>query len=819
MSQRGAPAALGGYRVQALYTLKRIFDNKKQDVIFQPEGIEDLDILVDGSLDHLIQVKRYASLQLSDLSPEKSTSFFHRAITELKDSNPPRITLVNFGDIGPELSGAWQGKTSKKKLIRKKLRNLQYSDADIDKLFANIEIVSLGEDALEREVYRLLQEHLTGIDPDSAFDLLHAWLYGCMERRQPITYEITLEKINIVGRFLAERRDYHDQWFTSILPLETYDMSSMRYGQLRQEFYRGGYTRYEHILADLDFEREQKIAEIAEKFDKSNIVIVHAASGQGKTTLALRYVHDNYPAACRFAITRIEDAQHALNIANALNGHARAIQIPMVVYIDIHPRDVNWTALVGQLAQHESLQVLVTVREEDYRRANVPGEGFQFSALELDFDEAEARLLYERARHETGFLDFDSAWDAFRGEGPLLEFVHLLTQNTTLYQRLQGQIQKIEAEVYHEELASIDLHLLRLIAVATAYEARVDTQKLLHHLNLCVPEKTLDHFQKEYLIRVSEEGYIEGLHAIRSRILVSLLTSPDLHPWLPLAQEVLPLLLEEDLETFLLYGFTDQAENLLPTVVKYQPQTWRGRAGVLQGLLWAGLRNYIAINKNVIEDARKLFGPGWYFLVDLNFAGDEAPSIEDWWESESLAKLFSQEKITQMRELRSRQTPKDIAFEPMIQWFSQLIEAPAKPVLVADWIGASDLLYWASRLGFNQAGSWLEDTEMDAAVANVTLPILADLSYALFCYDAERFQTWHKQHESTLESRLAQEYEVLFLEKNEDEDLLTVHFVVEEHKLDPEAKDQLHAAAGERLQLVRQLYPTFEKYGSPGLWA
>lgn len=816
MSQRGAPAALGGYRVQALYTLKRIFDNKKPETIFQPEGIEDLDILIDNSFDHLIQVKRYASLQLSDLSPEKPTSFFRRAITALKDSNPPGITLVNFGDIGPELAKAWQGEASKKKSIRKKLSNLEYSDADIDMLFENIKIVSKDEFVLEQDVYQLIQAHLTGIDPDNAFDLLHAWLYSCMEKRQPITSHVTLEKINSVGRFLAERRDHHDQWFTSILPLETHDVPTERYEQLRQEFFRGGYTRYEHILADLDFEREQKIVEIADKIDESNIVIIHAASGQGKTTLALRYIHDNYPAMCRFAIARIEDTQHALSIANALNGHARAIQIPMVVYVDIHPRDVNWTALVGQLAQHEYLRVLVTVREEDYRRANVPGEGFQFEDLELDFDEAEAQLLYERARDGTGYLDFDSAWDAFGGDGPLLEFIHLLTQNTTLHQRLQGQIQKIQTEVHNEELDLIDLHLLRLISVATAYEARVDTQKLLHHLALRVPEKTLDHFQKEYLIRVNEAGYIEGLHAIRSRILVNLLTSPDLHPWLPLAQEVLPLLLEEDLETFLLYGFADQSENLLPSVIKYQPQTWRGRGGVLQGLLWAGLRSYIAVNMNVIKDARKVFGPGWYLLVDLNFSGDEAPSIEDWWETESLAKLFRQEKISQIRELRSQQTPKNTAFELMIQWFSQLIEAPAKPDIAADWVGVSDMLYWASRLGFSQVGHWLEDVDLDVTVTTISLPLLADLSYALFCYDEARFQTWHERHESTLEARLAQEYDVLYLEKNEDESILTAHFVVEENKLDPEAKDKLHAAAGERLQLIRQLYPSYDKYGSQG---
>ncbi len=42
MSQAGAPAALEGYRVQALYTLKRILVQGSECRIFQPEGLEDL---------------------------------------------------------------------------------------------------------------------------------------------------------------------------------------------------------------------------------------------------------------------------------------------------------------------------------------------------------------------------------------------------------------------------------------------------------------------------------------------------------------------------------------------------------------------------------------------------------------------------------------------------------------------------------------------------------------------------------------------------------------------------------------------------------
>ncbi|MEA3309261.1 MAG: hypothetical protein U9Q70_07100 [Chloroflexota bacterium] len=54
---------------------------------------------------------------------------------------------------------------------------------------------------------------------------------------------------------------------------------------------------------------------------------MHAASGQGKSTLAYRYLHDMYPDKWRFAIKRVQDVEHALSIALALSGFAKAVEV------------------------------------------------------------------------------------------------------------------------------------------------------------------------------------------------------------------------------------------------------------------------------------------------------------------------------------------------------------------------------------------------------------------------------------------------------------------------------------------------------------
>lgn len=826
MSQAGAPAALEGYRVQALYTLKRLLTQVSEDRVFQPEGLEDLDVLDGrGRIVELIQVKKYDSLKLSDLaplSPDKSGSFFGRAIRTISQDNTRTIKLVNFGEIGPEMGRAWGGNEREKQRITSKLVEGGFSQPEVDSIFTRVELLSVDEDQEEEKVYGLLREMLVGIDPRHAFELLHFWLFLCMEQRKKVTQADVVDKVQHVGRFLAERRDQHDQWFTTIQPLEDRQITADEYEWLQKEFFEGGFTRYEHILAGLDFYREQKLAAIKAGFQSSNVVIVHAASGQGKTTLAYRYLHDRFPSSWRFAIQRIESIQHALHVANALSGHANAVQAPMAIFVDVNPRDTAWPELVKQLARHPYLQVLVTIREEDFRRANVSGAEFGFIDVDLEFDEEEARLIFERAKaalSQAKFLDFEDAWDVFGGSGPLLEFVYLLTQTTTLCQRLESQVNRIRDEVREKNLAPDELQFLRLTATATAYEARLNTRKLISSLNLPDPEHTLQFYEKEYLIRVSGEGqYIEGLHAIRSGILVDLLTSADVNPWLEVAIEILPLIVEEDLESFILHSLVDRPSPehtfFIETVTKLSPSTWAGLAGVLRGLLWSDVHEYISANRPTIEAAREEFGSGWYFIVDLNFSGDEGPNIDRWWADEKLGNLFSKERIEKLEAIRASQTPKERVFQLSSGWLATLEKYPAPPMTLSDWAGVAEILYWARRFGVQTIGGWLKDDALDNAVRVIALSALAELSFALCLFDAERHRVWLTRNQEMIQSRLAGEYNVIYLQ--EDNELLTVHFLPIPGESDEGTKDPLHDATIERVQLARQLFPKYEKYGSQG---
>jgi len=830
MNRRGAPAAYRGYRLQALYALKRILSPAiNLGFVFHLEGREDLDVWDTGDrLAETIQVKSYENLVLSDLEPAKPDSFFHRAAELLRSSDIPYIKLVNFGSIGPEMGQAWAGNESHRSRVAQKLKGHGFQDADIEAIFDRVELVELDESQERHTVYSYLQDALPGVDPDGSFDLLNAWLYNAAEHRERVTRSDVIERVNNVGRFLAERYAYHREWFTSITPLTDRDIPGDQRAELQDEFYAGIAARYEHILAGLDFRREDKLAEVAAKFENSRVVIVHGASGQGKTSLAYRYLHDAYPDAWRFAIEVIEGRQHALEIARALAGHANAVGITMAIYIDVSLRDTAWPELVKPLARHPGFHILVTIREEDFRRTSMPGAGFEYETVELTFDEAEARQIFERAvasGQGTEFLDFDAAWDRFGGKGPLMEFVYLLTQTTTLRARLQEQVHRIRDEVRKMKVHADELVLLRLVSVVSAYDSRLRTTHLLGQLDLPDPDHTLKLFEKEYLIRLSSDKHcIEGLHPIRSRILTDLLVSPDVVPWIESATQVLPLMVEEDIESFALHALVDRpldSSRLLEALKRLDPTTWAGLAGVLRVLMWSCMREYVKRNLSIIDRAHEGFGQLWMFIVDFDLTGVTTPEMADSWAR--LSDLFPKERWTAMENIRASQTPKSDTMQSVKMWLAQRNTRPVPPSSTTDWNGAAEVCFWGAWWEVvPHIAEWLSDDDLGRAVKDLDLSRLADLSLALYQCNQERHVEWIQKQSPTLQARLAQEYSILTLE--EQEDVLKLHYWplrYDQHEQgEGEGKqtsgDPYHEQAMERIRLARRLFPGHKAYGTQG---
>ncbi len=831
MPRDGAAAALRGYRLQTLYILSRLLDVEHQELWYLPEGKEDLDIhSPDGELLETVQVKAYSdNLSLSNFASQLHDSFFDRSLRNRRSFPDSTIRIVSFGRIGPEIEAAWSQEGPERQRVREKLREYGYSSGEISEIF-DIKFSMADESELEAKVADFLQASPAGGDPLNAFELLMYWVFRASEQSERIEYSSVIEKLSSVGRYLQQRSAYHDEWFNSIHPLiDTQHPDEVDTDHLADEYYRGVDARYDHILADLDVIRSEKLTEIQRKFESRDVVIVHGASGQGKSTLAFRYIHDYTPNVWRFFVDsrRIENTRQLQNVANALSGHAKAIDLPCIVYVDISPSDQDWPTLVRTLSVLPKLQVLVTIREEDWRRATGYGAHFLFEEMELDFDRAEAENLSTQLLEQNpNFLTFEEAWAGFGEQGPLLEFVYFLTQRETLKARIKSQIRNLQERLNRGDLQANELHMLRLVATASAYEAKLDLSSVDRHLNLNALPLTIEMFAKEYLVRVDAEySTVSGLHSVRSSIMLESLLDSTLYSWESIAKECLQLVVESDLEIFLLHAFSrrrEEASSVIEQLNEFQPNSWVGMAGVLRALLWLGVRDYTEANRELIDQVYLERGPAWYLLLDSDLTGIAKGAITDIWDN--LWDFDGKDRhLEYVASVREKQTPKEEAFVPARTWLRHIDPTDILPSNLHDFAGLAQVLFWSSHLQIQQLTPLLcKHIEIGEVVEKTPLDTLANLIYVLHIADEKRLETILSEYQHQIELRFKLETNSFSLE--DDGETIRAHFIPDfVYLIDPEVQDDansisrsLHEETMYRVDLLRKLLPTHQKYGSHG---
>ena len=772
-TKAGAPAAYRGYRLQALYTLDLALDSLSDDnKIIMPEGQEDIDVLVNGQLQIAIQIKSYPELTLSDLDPSNPRAFLHRAKSLLLASSSTAIELVNFGKIGPELIKSWMPISKCPKTFIKKLQGAGFTVKEIELLLSKIKIQTVDESNIYNRVRGRLAETVGGIDPDAAFDLLNFWLYGLAEQKRAVPARTFVDKLHDIGRFLSERNAHLAEWNTSILPLTTEGVDDGRLLKLKNEFYQGTSATKDHITAGLDVRRPVWIQAVTLALETNGIVIIHAASGQGKTTLALRYIHDYFPTHLSYAVSFIEGRQHAARIALALSGYARVLGTMIAIHVDVSPRDSDWAELVYRLSEIPHIKILVTIREEDYRRAEIAVTEFRFKDISLELRDEEAQNifseLYRRSESPRYFTSFDEAWAKFGGSGPLLEFVYLLTNTESLQSRLKSQILRIRREIQERNRHPDELRLLQIAAVATAYEAQIDVLLLSKAILLPDILGTLQMFEKEYLIRRSEDGkFLEALHPVRSMILTDLLCDSVVSPWISVAIVSLNLIKESGIGDFLLRGLLEhesEQKGLLSAARQRPIKTWVGFAGVLRAHRWTLIRS------------------------DVLYADDsENPEI---------------------RTLRI----------DLVSWLAATAaKIPEDPATEDDWKGVAYSWFSLSQLEIRDSRFMrIGETAMQDAVLSLPLFLLSELSVAMHLILPGRHKYWWNQHRRRIIERSCAEYGIFALK--EDSGALVTHYIYNEGRRKGVDERDPHAGTLERIQLIRQFIPTSTAYGAQAYW-
>jgi hypothetical protein len=826
----GAGPALRGYRRQFIYVLWRILTAEK-DLVFQPEHLEDLAVYRDGRLVELIQVKAHQQpLNLSHFKPRGQMSFFARCASNREIHREARLTIASFGDVGQELSSAIDAEEPSRTAVAEKICQAgQLTVTQALDVLGALQIHSVEEESLTQEIYSALGKMVTALDVKEALGNLMHWMHRCSEQSRRITKHDLAERVGAIGAFVGDIASHHLEWLSTIHPVGLRSMGQRRDAkELAAEFHAGVGARFEHIEADLDVLRPSRLTELDEAFSSCNVVFLHGASGQGKSTLAYRYLKNSCPGVGRFQITCVDGTPHALRIARAFAAQVRTLGFPVTVYLDVTPHFIGWVDLVKELSFYPDIHVLVTLREEDWRRAAVSGASFRWRDSELRFDRQEAQELFACMTHDAPaphFVSFEDAWARFGEAGPLLEFVYMVSQGGMLRERLDEQIATIESEVRAGRRSSAELDLLRLVSVASALGGRATASHVLKALGFPLSGDPLRLLEREYLLRTTEDGqHIEGLHPIRSQLLAERLCDPALSSWQDTITEVLPFVATAVLDSFLLNAFSRESldrERLVDALRRFPTPHWQAVRAVVRGLLWLGVRQYVDANAILIEEIEKDLGLSWMTVLDFDIAGG-VPDMPPLFKT-----ILPEDKWGPMEKLRSRQTSKRDVFAPMLDWLGTRTSPPAKPSSAAEWHSLAEVGHWNARTGHTlPIRDWVQSDELTDQISDLPLNVLADVVLAFHetFGDDEVFLKWSRHAQPALLDRLREETLTPKIEEDGKGEI-KAHFVVRLDLFpDPQSQDfaeklekrSLGAEAMNRVHLLRRLVPDRRGYACQG---
>ena len=342
--------------------------------MYRPEGAEDLAVY-EGADDlvEVVQVKDHSSpLAVSDFKPGSPKGFFARAKRRLVEHPNAQLGLATFGPLGPELRGAIEDGAPQRLAVINKIvgKSSEVTALDCERTLDALKghVIQVQEATLRSQVLQALRPTIAGAHGDTAVELLLFWIFDASEQRRAITRGAVVLQLERIGAYVAALRDHSAEWHVAVRPLADEAIPPPERETLRSAYRLGVQAEWRHILADLDSVRVERLQEIRSKFTSHSVVVIRGASGQGKSSLALRYLRDYSADGLRFYVRFVDGRAHAVRIANALRDHVRSLNLQPIVLVDLGPADSGWIELIKDLAT-AGMSVLVAVREEDFHRA------------------------------------------------------------------------------------------------------------------------------------------------------------------------------------------------------------------------------------------------------------------------------------------------------------------------------------------------------------------------------------------------------------------------------------------------------------------
>lgn len=801
-----AIAALKGYRTQFLYSLYYILSHTAQEYTFKLEGEEDLDILdKQGNLLFAIQVKNLTkAVSLSDILTENKTSFLKRFLDKYSTATP---ILVSFGNISTDLKNWLSTSNAISSNENKAIKKYQITETQWKLIKTKTKFIEIEETVLVDETLKLLKNQYHLLAPLPTAENLLYWLQCMAEKQISITTKELFSKVEDFTLYQTQCLSVAEQYSLALKPLNKVSPSSLNSHILEKEFYNGTNARYEHVLLDLDVIRGNYLNQIVSYYSHTNVIIVKGSSGQGKSTLAYRYAYQYSPQNLVYELNVQEDPINTQKAIQAIISITKHLAIPILFVIHVKPNSTEWLKIVKEFAHYTFVRFLITIRHEDWFKATAIGIDFLHKEIEISLVKNEAELIYNILvkRIEISHCpNFEEAWLRVGSDSPLMEFIYFIIQGDSLRGRLKQQVLQLNKEDSQSGQKQTDF--LRLACLANSFGAKIDISKLDYAANI---QFLIERLEKEYIIKVSENGKrIAGVHLLRSEILADILFDEFVSNKKEYALKCLSIVSDEDGYLFLLYCFLNNIltpEEVIITTKQMPAFSWAYYHNVQESLLWAGIRHYINVNAEVLNECYTAYGDSWMLMVDI-FHGNTF-STQKLLDSLPFNNDFKESAIS----FNNRMTSKQLVYEYIENLFNTVDLPLTKPVTEIDWAGFGNTLFWLKNTS-NTAKSAIEilSGDLEKVFETLDLKRLAKLMLGMHYYSPYYNNQWRNlSHHFIL--RMQAEFSVAHVLINDE---ISVDYIIDILSRDKNLSD--NDLSMEIIDLLREAFPDKKKYGAKG---
>lgn len=737
---------LRGYRTQFLYTIYRVLTSKEKELeVFRPEEEEDLDVLVEGRITECIQVKNYLSgdVKYGNLqSGARTSSFFRRGINTLNRNSNAKLVLFSYHGID-------KGLTNKQKLI-KKLSADRYESLkqkDVQRFVNAFVTEQMTEKALVEEITTILKQSFVASNPKIEIQYLTQWVYEIAENKQSFTYKDLIEARLKYISYLNLQEAAMKNLGVTIKSLnevsQTYDKDVLT------ENYRSGVSaRMCHIHAGLDVIRTAKMSAIDDALRKSNIAIIHGVSGQGKSTLAYRYIYDCCPIAYEITSSNADNIDEIISTLSAL---VKDLHCKITFFMDVEPSNKEWIKVLAQFGESQYAQCIVAIRQEDLNQhRHTLDKTTRYTEVGLELTKEEARDIYNQISLSIYNLQpFAQVWEDVGIHGTMLEYMYRLTHGESLHARLAEQVSRIGGR---------ERKLLAYIIIGNYLGGQIRKESLecVDGIDILEAVETMHHWINEFFC-LDEDNCVTDVHPLRTKIIMNEIFHDNVRAKVKYGLDLYKDVRTNQVDTYVLrlMGEGMSPDELIQWANEQSTLSPVHYYGIGKALYWKGIQDYLYKHEYLIEELKDRVGELWTVYLPINFTGID---IYDNLKTIALQLNLNLPEVNDVIKKFDHQTT---IFKYLAKWLNDMT-LRLNVTCGNDWVKTGQLLYLLAQIGY-------KDIELFGSTEGIGLLDLQDLATVLLGLKSVPQSNFIDEFEEKFVRKLRRTFHIIRFERSEDE--------------------------------------------------